>query len=126
MKTTRKQFEAFKAEVLRWQKRLGLTDWRVCFDHGQAKGAYGELFANREGRISTVVFANRCDGDGLIGFDPVNTGRHEALELLLAPMKDIARSRDFRESDLDEAAHAVIRRLESLFDAMDHLPEVES
>lgn len=115
MKTTHKDFQRFKAEFILWQKRLGLTDWRVCFEHGKVKDAYAEIFANAEGRISTVVFADQCEGEGLLGYDPKATGRHEALELLLSKLKDIARARDFLEADLDETVHAVIRRLENLF-----------
>lgn len=117
-KTTRKDFEVFKAEFVRRQERLGLTDWRVCFEHGKANDCYAELFVNSEGRIATVVFGDECEGDALIGFDPVAAGRHEAFEPLLSKMKEIARARNFRESDLDEATHAVIRRLEKVFDEL--------
>jgi hypothetical protein len=118
MKTTRKDFEAFKAEFLRWQKRLGLLDWRTCFAHDDVQGAYAEIVANKEGRVSTVFFTTKVDdkNGAKIGYNPVAAGRHEALELLLAEMKQIARARNFTEDGLDAASHAVIRRLENLFD----------
>jgi len=118
-KTTKKDFEAFKAAFSYYQDLFGLKDWRVCFEHGDAHQAYAEIFANCEGRIATVVFADKCDECGLVGYDPVNTGRHEALELLIAPLKDLARKRTFSEDDLDASSHAVIRRLENLFDSIE-------
>ena len=118
MKTTAKQFETFKAEFRRWQRLLGLTDWRVYFAHDKVKDAYAEIVPNTEGRIVTVFFGAEVDdkNGAKIGYDPSSTGRHEAFELLLAELKYIARSRSFNEDNLDAASHAVIRRLENLFD----------
>jgi hypothetical protein len=119
MKTTRKDFEAFKAEFRKWQKRLGLADWRACFEHGHTKGCYGEIFTNIQARLATVVFGRAVDRDGVLGYSPTRTGRHECLEMLLAEIKDIARARTFSEDSLDAAVHAIIRRLEALFDEME-------
>jgi len=119
MRTTKKDFERCEKSFRLWQGRLSLMEWRACFEHGKVTDAYAEIFANPEGRIATVIFADACSTDGAIGYDPVHTGRHEALELLLAPLKEIARARNFSEADLDAAIHAVIRRLENLFDGME-------
>ncbi len=119
MKTTRNDFEKFKAEFLRWQRLLGLTDWRICFEHSSTTDAYAEIFANSEGRIATVVFGSTCEGDAKIGYCPVNTGRHEALELLLARLKSLALARNVTRADVEEEVHAVIRRLENLFNKRD-------
>lgn len=124
MKTTRGQFEQFKVEFRRWQDLLGLTDWRVCFEHDKiaaSEKAYAIIYPNCEGRIATVIYNTELDmKDGsVIGYDPVNTGRHETLELLLARLKDLALSRNVKESDVHEEVHVVIRRLENLFDGED-------
>ena len=118
-KTTRKEFEAFRKSFTKWQKRLGLTGWRVCFDHGDpGMRAYASIWADSEGRVAVVTFAKQIEieSGAMIGFDPVSTGRHEALELLLMSMMDLIRSKYKIEYTVhEEAKHDVIRRLEALF-----------
>ena len=118
-RTTRKDFEVFKKSFRTWQKRLGLTDWRICFEHGDpGKDAYACLWINTAGRIATVALARELEMKSvdMIGWDPRAHGRHEALELLLASMAEQVRSKTTVIWDLQEdVKHAVIRRLEHLF-----------
>ena len=111
MKTTRKDFEAFKAEFLRWQKLLGLMDWRVRFHHEPLdKDTAACITPDIESRITGVYLGFVCD-------HPVEeAARHEALELLVSDLADVAKQRYVRPDDVVENRHAIIRRLENLFD----------
>lgn len=119
MKTSQKDFERFKAEFSRWQRLLGLTDWRVCFCRRKLS-AYAEIATDIEGRIATVSFGTEHDEKNYedVGYCPVNTGRHEAIELLLAELVMLSTYRFIRLDEIDAARHAVIRRLENLFDTL--------
>lgn len=114
MKTTPKDFERFKAEFRRWQKRLGLTDYRSDFFHGglQPDDA-GYCETDIESCVVKVTFANPP------GNTPDRVARHEALELLLAELWILAQYRWVRRDELEAARHRVIRRLENLFDEME-------
>lgn len=118
MKTSHKDFERFKKEFCRWQTRFGLTDWQVYFEHGKTDECYAEIFVNHEGRVATAVFADKLNDQSMtkIGYDPVHTGRHEAMELLISPLKELACRRAVSGLEINAAAHAIIRRLENLFD----------
>lgn len=116
-KTTKAEFERFKRTFLAWQRRLGLTEWRVCFEHGRC-GACGEVNANADGRVATVIMCTGLDeakGE-LLGWDAANTGRHEALEFLVTNLEVVAGQRYIRPDDIVQARHALIRRLEAVFD----------
>jgi hypothetical protein len=119
MKTSKRDYERFKAEFRRWQLLLGLTDTKVYFEHGHCDKAYATIYWDCEGRVATVTFADKLSGDGvMIGYDPISAGRHEALEMLVARLDSIAKSRYCFPDDIAEEKHAIIRRLEHLFDAL--------
>lgn len=110
MRTTKKQFEQFKAEFLRWQERLGLSEWAIYFKRKPMDGAYASVTANTVGRVVTVCFnSNQTDS-----LDAVASGKHEALELLLAQLDAVCRARFINLDELDESRHAIIRRLEKV------------
>jgi hypothetical protein len=117
--TTKTEFETFKKTFLAWRKRLGLTEWRVCFKHGPLEEMYASLMAHSEGRIVTVTLTTEIPSDCVAHFNPKESARHEALELLTTTLDYIARCRHCQEEEVTEARHAIIRRLESLFDEME-------
>jgi hypothetical protein len=119
-KTTRREFAVFKQSFLAWQKKLGLTDWRILFSHGhEGKDAYASICVNSPGRVAMVAMAKELEIEtgALVGWNPRAAGRHEALELLLISMAEQIRIRKTPARDLQEfIKHAVIRRLEHVFD----------
>ena len=116
MKTTKKDFELFRAEFRRWQQGLGLTDFRCTFRHQPADGCFGSIRCDHVGKCATVVFASNIPDVDRDAYSPIRTARHEALELLLARLENIACCRYCFPDDISEERHAVIRRLENLFD----------
>lgn len=122
MKTTKKDFERFQAEFRRWQKQLGLTDYHCAIRHEFVEGCFGGIIADHAGKIVTVKFSTEIPDHDRDVYDPPRTARHEALELLLARLENIARCRYCFPDDITEERHAVIRRLENLFDEMEKEP----
>lgn len=118
MKTTKKDFERFQAEFLKWWKLLGLTEWRCVFFHEPLDGCYADICCDHSGRVASVRYSSRLPYD-TGDHDPLRHARHEALELLLASLENVARSRFCIPDEVVESRHAVIRRLESLLDGME-------
>ena len=54
MKTSKADFERFKSEFIKWQKRLGLTQYRIIFEHKKINGAYAELFVQEKEKVASV------------------------------------------------------------------------
>lgn len=111
MRTTAKDFARFKDEFRRWQKLLGLTDWRMRFHHEPLdNNAAACVTPDCQARVSGVYLGFTID------HDVAEAARHEALELLLADLGWLPSQRYVREEEVNVARHMVIRRLEHLFD----------
>jgi len=115
MKTTAKDFALFKAEFLRWQNRLGLTHYRAVFRHVQIQDCFANITINHPGKIATVRLTVDLEADDAAAFDPVRSGRHEALHLLLGRLAWLGQNRfSVYSGDLDEEEESIVRRLENL------------
>lgn len=115
MKTTKRDFETFRAACLEWRKMLGLTEWTLYFAHDKLEGVYAQTCWNVESGIATITLSSTWDK-----YRPVNSEElgsvalHEVLHVLLAPFCDEAESRYATQKRLDAAEHAIIRRLETV------------
>ena len=115
MKLTSQHFDLFKAECEKQLDRLGLKSWKVYYQFKQLKDSFGNAQWNYAGRVATITLAN----DFPKPFDNLEsqikeTALHECLEILLAPISDIASSRGYSPVDCDKEIHSVIRTLEKL------------
>ena len=110
--TTEAEFSVFRSEVLRMLDVLGLGDWCVSVDHVRIRDdVNGRMVCDHEGRIATIML-NKVKGDP--GLDVLRVARHEVYELLLAPLTRLAKSRTLVPGEIEEATHAIIRRLEKI------------
>ncbi len=114
-KTTKKHFEIFKKEMLKWVNILGLTDWEWFFIHKSiTEDAQASVRYNREGRLATVALEPYW-------YIPVKTRElqrtafHETIEVLLADYVLVAASRQYNPSEEETERHRIIRRLENSF-----------
>jgi len=118
MKTTAKHFQLFKAEVRKWLKVFGLTDWEVTVIHGIDNDTDG---ANCSGDImsrqATIRLAIDFTEKGpIIDEDIKLAAFHEVCELLLQPLCLLAESRfGVLQESLESERHAVIMRLQHAF-----------
>ena len=115
MKTGKAYFERFKKEFLRWQKELGLMQYRESFKHEKLDGEFAKLHTQQLDKLF-VAFLNTdipkteyMPDDG-----PEAHARHEVLHLLLSRLVWLGSSRYIEQTDLDEEAEAVVVRLEKV------------
>ena len=112
-RTTQAHFRIFREEVLRLMEAWGLHDWKAYFAHKELEDARGQCGANLVGRCATFFLGTYWDEE------PTpervrNTARHETLELLIAPLECLGRTRFLHDGELRAEAHALIRRLEKI------------
>ena len=112
-KLKKKQLKYFHQRVDYWCNYLGLSDWRVWSEEQEVDDAYGQCVADLKGRTAVIA----CNP--LWDYDPDNTdidkvALHEALELLLWHLHELASERFTTEPEWEAARHGVIRRLENV------------
>ncbi len=112
MKTTAKQFEEFKTEVLRLQPILGLQDWDICFHHTKKEGVYASTSYNREAAISTILFNTDLTDFEYKNLNIKRSALHECLHLVIADLYCMVESRNFDRFILNQAEEKLIRKLE--------------
>ena len=111
-KTTKKDFEVFKAECRKWVGYFGLLDWEICFTHETEMECRAACYPDYQGRIAIITLntnwtmAPEDNEFELIAF-------HEACELLIAPLSLVALERHVTKDEITSATHGIIRTLEN-------------
>lgn len=105
-KTSAREFSRFKKEAQRLIQKLGLTGWRVVFEHSGDEN--GSMRADLQGRVAVLSFGSYAERI------PEEVARHEVLELFLARFEILAKSRFILPDDIGEEKHAIIRTLENM------------
>lgn len=111
--TTKLQFEQFKESFLKYVDILGLKDWKVYFEVAPVD-VYARIHIQWSGRVATVQMCTEVAPDSWSDFDPVASGKHEAIHLLLAYLEGPALKRFTSLEAIAEANEAVTRVLEKL------------
>ena len=115
VKTSKKDFERFKKEFLRWVDIFGLKDWEINFDRRFIEKGFAECATSLTGRIATITLTTELKNEVDIKcFNPEDSGKHEAIELLLAPLEINARYRYVSSDEIEEATHTIVRILEKV------------
>lgn len=110
MKTTEAEFDLFKAEFLYWIEKFGCMSWDVIFDWSDIGAEHdAEIRPDLEGRSVIVSLNTDVSREGQDGIKFL--ALHEALELLLTPLRRLAQSRDFSMEWLNSEAHVVVNTL---------------
>jgi hypothetical protein len=107
VQTNEKDYKIFQAEFRRWVELLGLGDWALEFEWKHTEGTEALVEATLCQRLATVVLAKEVQD----GRDVKELAKHEAMELLLMPLRVLAMERFSTCPQIDEAVHAVIQRL---------------
>lgn len=114
MKTTKRDFEFFRVECIKWQENLGLINWAFHFKHTHTKDAYATTAWKTQDRMAVIRFCTSWDDTR-----PKNDvelkrlALHEVLHVLLAPLISEAQWRYTSEDAIDTAEHAIVRTLEN-------------
>ncbi len=116
-KTTKAQFGLFRSEVLLWVERLGLVGWRLDFFHEDVE-ARARCDWERYDHVAALTLSTKWSyvpTDDDVRF----CAQHEALELLLADMQEMARGRSLDALALQKEAHRIIYALQNAFRAQE-------
>ena len=115
MITTKKDFQLFKTEFLKWAEKLGLTDIHFNFVHmyiDECAYVMGDL--NQKAYVVTL-------GKTFIDMEVLPKGfieylaYHEAMECVLYELRGLSGNRDYNENNINSAIHTIINRFEKTF-----------
>lgn len=113
MKTTKKDFEQFKTECLRFAKEWGLGDYEYSFFHTRLQdGRAAETKRDLEGSSISIWLTTNSGGNER--FDILETAKHEMLHVVLTEMAERAQYRYVSYSELEAAEHKTVNRLMKL------------
>lgn len=112
-RTTKKQFEEFKAAFLYWAERFGLVEWR--FDFCLGAGDDGNLASccyNWSGKNAHIELAPVLGGPDIIETPPMSDlALHECLHIVTASLRTCAESRYITPPEIDEADEVLVRKI---------------
>lgn len=116
MKTSKADFERFKSEFIKWQKRLGLTQYRIIFEHKKINGAYAELFVQEKEKVATAILSSELHNEKP-GFNDGSESHafHEVIHLLLHRICYLGKERWTGSDEIPDEAEAIVVRLENAF-----------
>lgn len=112
MKTTKKDFETFQAEFMRWVDKLGLKRYKIWFYHRDTKGAYASIKVYESGKGAAVYFSRHLHKDDSVGHSPKDSAKHEAIHLLLHRIQHLGECRYLFDNELQDEAESLVRILE--------------
>ena len=111
-KTTKADYNKFKAEVKYWVDFFGLYEFEVYCDHMYENGDRATCSTNKDARIAVITLGTEwCDG-----FDESEIRRvafHEVAELLISQLWALCLDRFADKGAMETERHAIIKRLEN-------------
>ena len=112
-KTTKKHFEYYCKCFAKWQGVFNLMNYKVWVVHEEYEGAAGFCRADMEGMCAVIGLTK--EWGEVPSKERLNeVARHEALELLLAPMWHAVLARDLNRPWAESQRHSIIRTLEGI------------
>jgi len=115
MKTTKADFETFKAAAKTWQTKLGLMDWALYFDHKLLEDEYARCYWANSDKTATIVLSTHWDKlRPKTNQEIERAALHEVLHLMFAQYCAQAEARYTTRDALESAEHSIIRQLESV------------
>jgi hypothetical protein len=121
IKLTEKNFTDFVQYCKKWQKSLGLLDWRLEFvftsveEWERLEGSKAVAAMNREGMIAIIALNHSWFLTKPTDIELEKMALHEMCELLLRPLNVLLECRfNVSEEDAVYETHRVIRVLEAI------------
>lgn len=112
------KLKIFKKECLKWQKLLGLSDYKLKITTEVLESNAAECRTNENSMIAQIVINKNKTG---LNFSPRECALHEMLELLLCKYDFLAGLRfNLNENDLLTERHAIIQRLSNLLESTEY------
>ena len=117
MQTTKKEFEVFKEEFMRWIDKLGINEYRIDFFLDPLDDSFAEITINHMGRAVKVALSdNISKRDRSAGHDIKSHAKHEALHLLIGRLCWLGEERHLSDGAIYEESEKLVRKLEDLLD----------
>jgi hypothetical protein len=110
-KTTKADFKLFSNEVKKWIKIFGLNNWELYLKHG-GTNEVAACYYNLRGKVATIKLGKIWDVPPERG-EVCLTGFHEACELLLCPLSNMAEVATAK-SLVESANHDIINTLQNV------------
>lgn len=110
----KQDFEVFKEEFTKWQRRFGLNNYVVYFKHEPLDNAYARLAAEHPTMTATVYLNSRLTADQRKYLDVRRAAKHEAVHLILARLRNLAEERYVLDAEVYEATEEAVNRLQDL------------
>ena len=110
-KTTKVDFERFKAECIRLQDFIGLHDWTLHFAHTELDDNQAVINTMPEACAAGFLFSTN---NRLVDRTPEEVARHEFAHLIVARLRHLASQRFATEEQIeteDERLANIISRL---------------
>ena len=115
MRTSKAYYEKFKAEFLRWQKELGLTQYRIDFFHEKTDSCFASIVVGEQEKIARVSLGIELNKDAVQADPgPEAHAKHEVLHLLTNRLRWLGSSRFIETTDLEEEWEAIVVRLDKV------------
>ena len=111
---TEEHFEVFKNEFMYWVDELGMKGWEFIFKFIELVDARAQCMPGQRGRVVVVCLNTVWEGQEVTEYELRRTGYHEALELFLSKMTQLAQERSVTDADIEEETHNLIRTLENV------------
>ena len=112
LKTTKKDFEKFKTEFLKWYKILNLQDYKIFFEHKDDKDNYANIGIDQSGKIALVSYSTTTDKNDKTPPTPEENAKHEAIHLFLSRLEFLASLRDYSKNNMYNLIEGKVRVLE--------------
>jgi len=117
VKISKKQFELFKKEVLKWLDIFGMKNWQVHFEQRKIEENRAQITFNCVSGIAVFTLSTNWDEQNLAFVTDENVCKsafHEVCELLLGRLNDMTEQRyNLSRLDVEEEIHRIIRTLEN-------------
>ncbi len=110
-KTSKRDFDKFKAEFLHWVDEFGLVGYRLIFDHTPTKDSHADIIIDEEGKLAVICLSSILNPD-FCGAE--EHAKHEALHLLLSRLEYLGGLRYARDGEIKEESEKLIRILQKL------------
>jgi hypothetical protein len=116
MVTTKKQFELFKAEALKWIKIFEMSDFNIYFVHEKLDYAYANILTDYMGCSATIRFSTDWDDSArkISDEEIKQTAKHECIHLLLGNLANLGESRFITKDEFRKAEESLVRKLEKI------------
>ena len=112
--TSAEQFEEFKALCLKWQDRLGMTEWQLHFTHRDLPGKYAGIEYQIESYLAEITLNTDWDDRPVTTETLESAARHEVAHLVIAELHTLTWRRFVAENQLLAATERSVRAIERL------------